>query len=277
MHNMKIRKLAGVLAAAMALTALPISANAAEAGNKEVNLGGNKNGEATEDGAFTADDPAGRYGLSPANVSATGVALNVTGEAIDGGGINTDIAVWGYTEDGTVYSVDVEWGAMTFQYELSSWDPETHMAKPGGEWGVYDAANEKRLGDVQDAINRITVTNHSNAAVYAGLKYTAVTSAAVDGEDDNYKDISGEFAASEKADSEDFKATFDADTSYISLETADNATTDGKAGTPTVCNVYFKPVALSEAHKTAGITKWTKIGVITVSLQTEDPAATPSP
>ena len=35
---------------------------------------------------------------------------------------DTEIDVLGFTEDATVYSVDVEWGAMTFQYENATWD-----------------------------------------------------------------------------------------------------------------------------------------------------------
>ena len=150
---------------------------------------------------------------------------------------------------------------MTFQYENSSWDPETHKAKEGAGWGVYDAVNEKRLGDVQDDINQITIINHSNAPVYAGLAYTA------DKTVEDYSDITGEFESSDPG--------YDRTTDYVSLETADNGRGADGAGRPTTAHVYFKPVGLSDDHKTSGITQWTKIGVITVSLQTTDPAAAP--
>ena len=198
--------------------------------------------------------------------------------------------MWGYTKDGTVYSVDVEWGAMTFQYETGSWDPDTHTAATGRGWVVYDNVNDKVLGDVQDAINRITVTNHSNAAVYAKLTYAGAG---------DYGVSAGAFAKIDTAKQTktdkpnegdttgavvDFQATVTitpgvdantADTGVIKLETADNGS-GGAAGTPTVGNVYFMPKNIGDAKKTAdGISQWTTIGKITVSLSTEDPTATP--
>ncbi len=184
---------------------------------------------------------------------------------------DTDIDVWGYTNAGIVYSVDVEWGAMTVQYETDSWNPDTHTAAAGAGWVVYDSVNNKVLGDVQDAINRVTVTNHSNAAVYAKLTYTSEadfgttgTFAAID----TNKQTATNTAA-------DFNATFDADKAVITLQTADNSAGDGgTSGKATVGNVYFKPDGIADAKKTAnGIAQWTKIGKITVSLSTTDPTA----
>ncbi len=184
---------------------------------------------------------------------------------------DTDIDVWGYTNAGIVYSVDVEWGAMTFQYETGSWDPDTHTAKAGAGWVVYDSVNNKVLGDVQDAINRVTVTNHSNAAVYAKLTYTSEadfgttgTFAAIDADKQT---------ETEKTGVADSNATVTAANGVIALETADNGT-GGAAGTATVGNVYFKPDGIADGKKTAdGIAQWTKIGKITVSLSTTDPTA----
>lgn len=85
----------------------------------------------------------------------------------------TDIDVQGFTEDATVYSVDVEWGAMTFQYENSTWDATEHKTVDGAGWKVYDSVKNKVLGSMTEDINRIQVTNHSNADVWAALAYTA--------------------------------------------------------------------------------------------------------
>ncbi len=195
---------------------------------------------------------------------------------------DTDISVWGITKDRTVYSVDVEWGAMTFEYETGVWNPETHALsteEEGKGWLVYDEENDKVLGDVQDAINRVTVTNHSNAAVYATLTYT--------GEAD-YGVTTGTFAAlnedkqteTEKASANkvvDFSASFNGIKGVITLEDADNGEGEGGVGKPTVGNVYFMPSGIADAKKTAdGIAQWTTIGKITVALSTTDPTtATP--
>ena len=193
---------------------------------------------------------------------------------------DVEIPVWGYTEDATVYSVDVEWGAMTFQWENSSWDPETHMKKEGAGWKVYDSANNKALDATEDKINEIKVTNHSNAQVWATLAYKS--EAAYD------PDTTGAFGydtgiAEDEADSAALKAKLTAATTdvpaYLTLETADNATNEGEAGTPTVAKAYFMPDGLAaDLKKGDGIAKWTKIGTITVGIKTAQPtaAATPS-
>ena len=193
---------------------------------------------------------------------------------------DTEIPVWGFTEDATVYSVDVEWGAMTFQWENSSWDPETHMKKDGAGWKVYDDTKGKALDATEDAINEIKVTNHSNAPVYATLAYAPVNDASGD-----FSGTTGSFGytdgiAADAAVKTDLAAKLTAAAgdvpAYLTLETADNATTDGEAGTPTVAKAYFMPVDLDTAlQKDDGIAKWTKIGTITVGIKTEQPTATP--
>lgn len=67
----------------------------------------------------------------------------------------------------TVYCVNVVWGAMEFTYTAggeSDWDPDTHrfLRTTAGAWSVDDAGGD-----------RITVTNHSNAAVTVGLAFEA--------------------------------------------------------------------------------------------------------
>ncbi len=279
MYNKKSGKIyAGcALSMALAVAAAPIDALAAESGgtpaaNAEVNSV--TPGVTEEEKGNKEADPSNRTGLDP------------TAE----GYTDTDIDVWGYTKDGTVYSVDVEWGAMTFQYETGSWDPDTHTAATGRGWVVYDNVNDKVLGDVQDAINRITVTNHSNAAVYAKLTYAGAG---------DYGVSAGAFAKIDTAKQTktdkpnegdttgavvDFQATVTitpgadantADTGVIKLETADNGS-GGAAGTPTVGNVYFMPKNIDDTKKTAdGISQWATIGKITVSLSSTDPTAAP--
>lgn len=64
----------------------------------------------------------------------------------------------------TVYSVDIAWGSMDFIYTDASqgtWNPQTHE---------YDGAASAKWSCAADA-NKITVTNHSNAAVNAQFSY----------------------------------------------------------------------------------------------------------
>ncbi len=59
----------------------------------------------------------------------------------------------------TVYKVDVEWGSMEFTYTEPSagvWNPETHQ---------YDGRVYQGFWSHEADSNKITVTNHSNAAV----------------------------------------------------------------------------------------------------------------
>ena len=168
---------------------------------------------------------------------------------------DTSIDVQGFTANAIIYSVDVEWGAMTFQYEASTWDATAHKTVEGAGWKVYDSEKNKVLDTKTDAINRIQVTNHSNAGVRAVLAYAGEA---------GYEDTRGSFA----------KAADDSTTSFsgsaISLATADNAKVAGTAGTPTVGTVYFMPDGIKEdLKKSDGITKWTQLGTITVSIETE--------
>lgn len=175
------------------------------------------------------------------------------------------INVLGFTEDTTVYSVDVEWGAMTFQYEKSQWDPETHLETNGRGWMVYDTEKQSPLpDDTQNAINCVTVTNHSNAGVYAALSYAGMQ------EDEDYSKITGTFTKKDGDTATDFNETGN----YLTLATADN--NPGGKGQETVGKVYFMPQddTTDPAYTTADrdIAKWQKIGKITVSITTTEPA-----
>lgn len=80
---------------------------------------------------------------------------------------------------GTVYSVDLNWGAMEFTYTVSGsqvWNPETH------EYDTTTSDEWKAEG------NEITVTNHSNAAIKATFAFNALEA---------YKDVTGAFSAAE--------------------------------------------------------------------------------
>ena len=65
-----------------------------------------------------------------------------------------------------VYSVDVAFGDMEFTYTdaAKTWNPETHQYELQGATGAWTCATDD---------NKITVTNHSNAAVTATLAYAA--------------------------------------------------------------------------------------------------------
>lgn len=189
---------------------------------------------------------------------------------------DTEIPVWGFTQDSTVYSVDVEWGAMTFQYENSTWDPETHTSKTGAGWRVYDSEADKAVVNddgtavKEHAINEVKVTNHSNAGVWATLTYAGETA---------HADTTGDFSFTKGTAAGDTSVlTAKAGTvpAYLTLATADNGK-DGAAGTATVGKAYFMPTGIGTDDKTNGINKWTKIGTITVGIKTEQPKAATTP
>lgn len=104
----------------------------------------------------------------------------------------------GATSGGVVYKVDIEWGSMEFTYTAASngnWDPDSH---------TYTGATEAKWTYTEGA-NAVKVTNHSNADVTVNITNTNV--------------IEG--------------ITFTWDKTSLSLTTADNATAEGEAGTPT--------------------------------------------
>ena len=250
----------GMLAASLLVSPLAgVSALAAE--DTEVKEGGSAKAlDPTQDEEIPAKGTEGQEGYVPAKPAYA----------------DTEIPVWGFTEDATVYSVDVEWGAMTFQWENSSWDPVTHMKKTGAGWKVYDSTKDKALDATEDLINEVKVTNHSNAPVWATLTYAS--EAAYD------PDTTGAFGyengiAADAADAAALKAKLTAATAdvpaYLALATADN--NEGEAegqGKETVGKAYFMPDGLADALQTKdGIAKWTKIGTITVGIKTEQPKA----
>lgn len=208
----------------------------------------------TEGGAvYTrgADTPFTNDG-NPIYVKIQPCAESVGGEKID---------VQAIALNDTVYSVDVEWGTMTFKYE-NTWNPETHTN--GGLWKVYDTGENSAISSTQDDTNMITVTNHSNASVYATFEYTPDTSGT------NYSDTTGGFSKLDTDSQTSFtEAVLGGLPAYITLATSDNVV--GGTGIPTVGNVYFMPTGIGASVATGGIADWTTIGKITVGVQTSQP------
>ena len=132
----------------------------------------------------------------------------------------------GSTGGGTVYSVDIAWGDMAFTYTAGSagtWNPATHSVA-GGTSGAWTPDNPDG--------NKITVTNHSNAAVTASLTYMAET---------GFNGISGTFG----------NATLNLATAVGTLPTA----------APSAYTTLSLDGALASGTSTG-----TKIGTITVTL-----------
>ena len=173
---------------------------------------------------------------------------------------DTTIDVQAHTVSSVVYSVDVEWGAMTFRYENSIWDATAHQTLAGAGWKVYDSVNDEVVNTTEDAINRIQVTNHSNAEVKAALAYAGQS---------GYEDTTGSFAKA----ADDNETSYDAAAKTLTLASADNDEGEAEGqGKATVGCVYFMPSGIKEGYKTAGITKWTQLGTITVGIETADQA-----
>lgn len=186
----------------------------------------------------------------------------------EGGTSQTEIPVWGFTKDMTVYSVDVEWGAMTFQWEGSTWNPKTHTNTEDGGWKVYDSVNDVALDKKEDAINEIKVTNHSNRGIWATLTY---------GAEAGYTDTTGTFSFTDEAGSGEssvLTAAAGSVPAYLSLATADNNGGEGEGvGKETVGKAYFMPDGIGADNKANGIEKWKQIGTITVGIKTKQPTA----
>ena len=169
---------------------------------------------------------------------------------------DTAIDVQAYTDNRVIYSVDVEWGAMTFRYENNIWDTEHHKEIEGKGWQVYDSVSNRALDTREDAINRIQVTNHSNVDIRAVLAYVGAA---------GYEETTGSFAAAQG----DTGTSFDAAACALALTSANNGE-DGANGIPTVGVVYFMPSGIKEELKNS-ISKWTQIGTITVEIEVSEP------
>lgn len=70
------------------------------------------------------------------------------------------------TDGDTVYSIDIEWGAMSFTYNQGSngtWDPSTHK---------YTNSIEPGWSPTSETANVVTVTNHSNSNIKCNISFS---------------------------------------------------------------------------------------------------------
>lgn len=112
------------------------------------------------------------------------MALSTTAFAVTMSTGEQDIDVQAKYQDdtttGTVYSVDITWGAMKFTYTETgtvTWNPVDHSysRETSGTWTPEG--------------NTVTVTNHSNAEVTASFAFTAL---------EDYNTVTGNFDVSSK-------------------------------------------------------------------------------
>lgn len=128
-----------------------------------------------------------------------------------------------------VYKVDIEWGSMEFTYTAASegtWNPETHKYEDASAaaWTYATGANE------------VKVTNHSNADVTVEIANSNVTQG----------------------------ITFTWDKTSLALATADNATVEGEAGTPT-----SDTAKLTVSGDLAASNQKVNIGTVTLTLNAD--------
>ena len=95
----------------------------------------------------------------------------------DSSDVNVKIATQTGTTVATVYHVDVTWDSLDFTYtynksEKNSWNPENHTFS---EDGSEDTNNWDKTSA------KVTVTNHSNAAVNVAAAYSANQESAAKG------------------------------------------------------------------------------------------------
>ena len=72
----------------------------------------------------------------------------------------------------TVYSVDIEWGSMKFNYFTGAtevWDPETHSFSDSGNTSSWKPA--ERGEGVELESNIVKITNHSNTPIECNLRF----------------------------------------------------------------------------------------------------------
>ena len=98
-------------------------------------------------------------------LATTMLNVPVTAYADAGKATLEDMAVG--NEHKIIYSVEISWGAMNFEYNYgSAWDPVTHKytsTKTEGEWKV--------IGCLDGTNNRIDVTNNSNYPVTVDMSF----------------------------------------------------------------------------------------------------------
>lgn len=165
-----------------------------------------------------------------ATVSATAFAATV--ETANGSDSADVKAKYNSTTPAAVYSVDVTWGAMEFDYNAGGqkWDTENH------KWVADEAAPAG--WEVKNSSNTITLANHSSKAVDATFEFVANA---------EYTDLGGSFTYNNAA----LNAALE-----LELPHADTAAKNYV--------VSFNPNGSIPATHSA--TAYAKIGTITITL-----------
>lgn len=106
--------------------------------------------------------------LGAMSVTAFAATDNTTLEGGTSGGKTHDVEVkYDDSTNKTIYSVDIVWGDMQFDYSAGTWNPTTHSYSSDATAGFTAAAEG---GD------KVTITNHTNKAVTATVAYTSEAS-----------------------------------------------------------------------------------------------------
>lgn len=130
-----------------------------------------------------------------------------------------------------VYSVEIEWGSMSFEYtdETLVWNPETHK---------YDRQGDASWQPTTPGADKVTVKNHSNKPVSVAFEYTPAT---------NYAGITGSFGSS--------SATLEA-----AAANSDPSTAPSHTATLTLSGALPSSVTASTVIGTAKVTLTTETG-----------------
>ncbi len=143
-----------------------------------------------------------------------------------GGGQEIDITAnfIAGVEKQTVYKVDIEWGSMEFTYTEPSagvWNPDTHR---------YDGLLYQGYWSHEADVNKITVTNHSNAAVTVNLAVKLPS-----GIYGNFTNMDNETITSLNLDSAEYTAVDEAPTAVAYFNVTNGMINNsGKLGTITI-------------------------------------------
>lgn len=185
-----------------------------------------------------------QYVLSKSDMSAADAAKSTA-----------SIDVYAYSGDFPVYSVDVAWGAMTFQYRQNVWDPETLTGS--SSWCVYDSETQTALdeGQTTGEINAITVTNRSNTGINAYFGYVPPDGCAT--MEGAFQYVNGDEANVKTAYYETEKKLF------LASAKSTNASLPNIAA---VGKVYFMPGGTPPEGLLENDTDWHEVGNITVTV-----------
>lgn len=196
----------------------------------------------------------------------------------------TDINVWAKVIDGStkVYKVDVAWGAMKFEYTNGGlWNTTTHTYA-GGQAAAWTESY------VDGANNKLTITNHSNDAIDAGLAFAFDNNQKFNADENGDDAVRGNFFATNDnaiAAAKFLNKAAMAGLPTITLKdnknvvnnlrihTADTygkiagaAVADNQAAGAREAEAYFAFSGTPDAGKGAELNNFKKVGVITVTI-----------